>query len=107
MRCGLGKPHEEQQKEKSQVDSEFDPENPTRRNGPIPHSQPPALPFYIVLDTRSVTRDAGLSVGSARPRVRPEPMRVIAGQFRSRKLHSLPGMELRPTSDRLRETLFD
>jgi 16S rRNA (guanine966-N2)-methyltransferase len=34
-------------------------------------------------------------------------MRVIAGKFRSRKLQSLPGMELRPTSDRLRETLFD
>jgi 16S rRNA (guanine966-N2)-methyltransferase len=34
-------------------------------------------------------------------------MRVIAGKFRSRKLKTLPGMELRPTSDRLRETLFD
>jgi len=34
-------------------------------------------------------------------------MRVIAGRFRSRKLQSLPGTELRPTSDRLRETLFD
>jgi 16S rRNA (guanine966-N2)-methyltransferase len=34
-------------------------------------------------------------------------MRVIAGKFRSRKLQSLPGMEIRPTSDRLRETLFD
>ncbi|MGH9499236.1 MAG: 16S rRNA (guanine(966)-N(2))-methyltransferase RsmD [Terriglobales bacterium] len=34
-------------------------------------------------------------------------MRVIAGKFRSRRLQSLPGMELRPTSDRLRETLFD
>lgn len=34
-------------------------------------------------------------------------MRVIAGQFRSRRLKSLPGTDLRPTSDRLRETLFD
>ena len=34
-------------------------------------------------------------------------MRVIAGEFRSRRLGSLPGMEIRPTSDRLRETLFD
>jgi 16S rRNA (guanine966-N2)-methyltransferase len=34
-------------------------------------------------------------------------MRVIAGQFRSRPLHSLPGLDLRPTTDRLRETLFD
>ena len=34
-------------------------------------------------------------------------MRVIAGKFRSRRLHSLPGMDLRPTADRLRETLFN
>ena len=34
-------------------------------------------------------------------------MRVIAGQYRSRPLASLPGMDIRPTSDRLRETLFD
>ena len=34
-------------------------------------------------------------------------MRIIAGQFRSRSLRSLPGLNLRPTSDRLRETLFD
>ena len=34
-------------------------------------------------------------------------MRVIAGQYRSRALRSLRGMDIRPTSDRLRETLFD
>jgi len=34
-------------------------------------------------------------------------VRVIAGQYRSRPLASLPGPELRPTSDRLRETLFN
>ncbi len=34
-------------------------------------------------------------------------MRVIAGEFRSRKLNSLPGNELRPTPDRLRESLFN
>lgn len=34
-------------------------------------------------------------------------MRIIAGQFRSRRLRSLPGLDLRPTSDRLRETLFN
>jgi len=33
-------------------------------------------------------------------------MRVIAGKYRSRTLRSLNGQELRPTSDRLRETLF-
>jgi 16S rRNA (guanine966-N2)-methyltransferase len=34
-------------------------------------------------------------------------MRVIAGQYRRRTLRSLPGLEIRPTADRLRETLFD
>ncbi|HWF48378.1 MAG TPA: 16S rRNA (guanine(966)-N(2))-methyltransferase RsmD [Bryobacteraceae bacterium] len=34
-------------------------------------------------------------------------MRVIAGQFRSRKLLSVPGLDVRPTPDRLRETLFN
>lgn len=34
-------------------------------------------------------------------------MRVIAGQYRSRQLHTLRGSALRPTSDRLRETLFN
>jgi 16S rRNA (guanine(966)-N(2))-methyltransferase RsmD len=33
-------------------------------------------------------------------------MRVIAGEFRSRKLVSVEGLGTRPTSDRLRETLF-
>jgi len=34
-------------------------------------------------------------------------MRVIAGKYRSRRLQSLPGLELRPTADRLRGTLFN
>ena len=34
-------------------------------------------------------------------------MRVIAGKFRSRPLQSLRGLDLRPTADRLRETLFN
>jgi 16S rRNA (guanine(966)-N(2))-methyltransferase RsmD len=34
-------------------------------------------------------------------------MRVIAGQFRSRPLRAPRGMDVRPTSDRLRETLFN
>ncbi len=36
-----------------------------------------------------------------------QTMRVIAGQYRSRTLRSLPGLEIRPTADRLRETLFN
>lgn len=34
-------------------------------------------------------------------------MRVIAGKYRSRPLRSFKGMDIRPTSDRLRETLFN
>jgi 16S rRNA (guanine(966)-N(2))-methyltransferase RsmD len=34
-------------------------------------------------------------------------MRVIAGKYKSRRLEAPPGMETRPTSDRLRETLFN
>jgi len=33
-------------------------------------------------------------------------MRVIAGEFRSRALKTLPGLATRPTPDRLRESLF-
>jgi 16S rRNA (guanine(966)-N(2))-methyltransferase RsmD len=34
-------------------------------------------------------------------------MRVISGKYRSRKLIAPPGLDTRPTSDRLRETLFN
>jgi 16S rRNA (guanine966-N2)-methyltransferase len=34
-------------------------------------------------------------------------VRVIGGEFRSRRLKSIPGPATRPTPDRLRETLFD
>ena len=36
-----------------------------------------------------------------------ESMRVIAGQYRSRRIESLEGMDVRPTSDKLRQTLFN
>jgi len=34
-------------------------------------------------------------------------MRVIGGEFRSRLLKSVPGLDTRPTPDRMRETLFN
>ena len=34
-------------------------------------------------------------------------MRIVAGKFRSRILKPVRDLELRPTSDRLRETLFN
>src|SRR5258708_35084313 len=44
---------------------------------------------------------------SLRNRYERQLMRVIAGQYRRRTLRSLPGLEIRPTADRLRETLFN
>lgn len=38
---------------------------------------------------------------------RKASVRIIAGKFRGRPLRTLRGLDLRPTSDRLRETLFD
>src|ERR671928_1996233 len=34
-------------------------------------------------------------------------MRIISGKYRGRNLKSPPSMQVRPTSDRLRETLFN
>jgi 16S rRNA (guanine(966)-N(2))-methyltransferase RsmD len=34
-------------------------------------------------------------------------MRVIAGELRSRRLKTVPGLDTRPTPDRLRESLFN
>ncbi len=34
-------------------------------------------------------------------------MRVIGGEYRGRRLGTVPGLDVRPTSDRLRETLFN
>ncbi|MBI2815953.1 MAG: 16S rRNA (guanine(966)-N(2))-methyltransferase RsmD [Acidobacteria bacterium] len=34
-------------------------------------------------------------------------MRIIAGLYRGRRLKTLPGLQLRPTPDRLRQSLFD
>src|SRR5574342_275698 len=37
----------------------------------------------------------------------PPTMRVIAGIYKGRRLKTLEGLSVRPTSDRLRETLFN
>jgi len=39
--------------------------------------------------------------------IRLAPLRIIAGKYRGRRLKSPPSLETRPTSDRLRETLFN
>jgi 16S rRNA (guanine(966)-N(2))-methyltransferase RsmD len=38
---------------------------------------------------------------------RGKALRIIAGKYRGRKLKSPPSIQVRPTSDRLRETLFN
>src|SRR5438067_1838211 len=54
-----------------------------------------AMPrLYIVLDADSRAHGA-------------RKMRIIAGKLRGRRLHAVGSAPLRPTSDRLRETLFD
>ena len=40
-------------------------------------------------------------------KARELPLRIIAGKYRGRNLKSPPSMQVRPTSDRLRETLFN
>ena len=34
-------------------------------------------------------------------------MRIISGKFKGRRLHGIPGNSIRPTSDRVREALFN
>jgi len=34
-------------------------------------------------------------------------LRIISGEFRGRKLKKLEGMDIRPTSDRVKESLFN
>jgi 16S rRNA (guanine966-N2)-methyltransferase len=34
-------------------------------------------------------------------------LRIISGRFKGKKLHSVPGLTIRPTADRLRETIFN
>src|SRR5437773_10925061 len=37
----------------------------------------------------------------------PAALRIIAGKYRGRRLKTPPSLQTRPTSDRLRETLFN
>jgi 16S rRNA (guanine966-N2)-methyltransferase len=87
-----GRKHEadgdEQQKEG--VDAQFDTNPAAKRNGPASH--------------RGIVEGRGRNAARV---VFFGAMRVIAGEFRSRVLEAPAGMDTRPTSDRLRETLFN
>jgi 16S rRNA (guanine966-N2)-methyltransferase len=61
-----------------------------------PHRQPPTSVFSVL--------NSSLLMQSRKVQ---DSMRIIAGKYRSRILKSLKGNALRPTSDRLRETLFN
>jgi len=73
-----------------------------------------ALPFVLVPKT-CFCHCSGLACGSPLSPAKSHPqacasietMRVIAGKFRSRTLIAPRGLDTRPTSDRLRETLFN
>ncbi len=47
------------------------------------------------------------STGKGRRPARGEQVRIIGGQWRSRRLRFPPARDLRPTPDRVRETLFN
>ncbi|HXY51324.1 MAG TPA: 16S rRNA (guanine(966)-N(2))-methyltransferase RsmD [Terriglobales bacterium] len=64
-------------------------------------AQDSSCSFILYLDSREKPPVRNSRSGKA------PPLRVIAGQYGSRPLHSLRGLDLRPTSDRLRETLFN
>src|SRR6201999_2115525 len=55
----------------------------------------------------SILRRACLRQRSARYIPHTEGVRVIGGTYRSRVLNAPRGLDTRPTSDRLRETLFN
>jgi 16S rRNA (guanine966-N2)-methyltransferase len=95
------------------MDAEFDSEYPTCRNGPISHLKirnPDTFSILYSLDAPKGAEGATRAIESAEVGLQVVAhltMRVIAGKYRSRQLRSLPGLDIRPTADRLRETLFN
>jgi len=73
----------------------FDSEQPADLNGKTSHEVLCLLLLFYMVGY----------IGSGTQKYRA--MRVIAGQYRGRPLRSLRGKDIRPTSDRLRETLFN
>jgi 16S rRNA (guanine966-N2)-methyltransferase len=63
------------------------------------------MPLFLIVEACSFATHGSMS--SHRSAYHVETMRIIAGAFRSRVLVAPKGMETRPTSDRLRETLFN
>src|SRR5215469_3226207 len=76
---------------------EVNSENSANKDGP--NTKHTATYDFLRLMTPMYIRPGGWSHNRA--------MRVIAGTYRSRKLTAPAGEKTRPTSDRLRETLFN
>src|SRR5216683_8380364 len=80
LRSGLGAPHEDQQKQESQMNANFDSEKTSDRDGPTAHRH--AYQYSIYLDTDSRCGVAKRRIGRARSkghlRYEREDMRVIA-----------------------------
>jgi len=80
---------------------------PARPAKPAALEMSPAAPSQM---RRTAPKSQNVSARFVSPGKRydhHEPMRIIAGEYRRRTLKSLPGVEIRPTYDRLRETLFN
>jgi 16S rRNA (guanine966-N2)-methyltransferase len=56
---------------------------------------------------RGSTRDADAGIGARKPRAATRILRIIGGRHRGRRLQFPAGAEIRPTPDRVRETLFN
>src|SRR5918993_993653 len=95
----------------------LDPDEPHRRQEPRGSPSPRASrPTGVAADPHRLrpvhfggTR-AGSGCGSRPQRTRAFPqqpeVRIIAGEWRGRRLRTPPSLETRPTADRVRETLF-
>jgi 16S rRNA (guanine(966)-N(2))-methyltransferase RsmD len=91
--CIVGPEDKHGQDEKREMNADIHAKQASNRDGPTSH-KPSLLLFYM----------DGYIEGGIQGH---KDMRVIAGKYRSRPLRSLRGMDVRPTSDRLRETLFN
>ena len=68
-----------------------------------------ASPLTLFLDFAVSVPQKSIDVSLSGPIISDiiESVRVIGGTYRGRKLRTVDGLDVRPTSDRLRETLFN
>ena len=99
---------EKQDEQERKMQANFDAQDLARGNGPASHL--PSVILYVGGEVCRVQKHEKLLSAKQDAEIAEKltkRMRVIAGRFRSRPLRSLRGLDIRPTSDRLRETLFD